>query len=83
MMDFAVKLSTDSVNMSEADSQILRDVGFNDREIVDIALAAAARNYLSRILQALAVDIDVPPQLSEEMRAALLEPLPSVEPRTA
>lgn len=83
MMDFAVKLSTDSVNMSEADSQILRDVGFNDREIVDIALAAAARNYLSRILQALAVDIDVPPQLSEEMRAALLDPLPSVEPRTA
>ncbi|PQZ92993.1 carboxymuconolactone decarboxylase [Arthrobacter sp. MYb227] len=77
MMDFAVKLSTDSLNMSEADSQILRDVGFNDREIVDIALAAAARNYLSRILQALAVDIDVPPQLSEEMRAALLDPLAS------
>lgn len=75
MMDFAVKLSTDSVNMNDADSQTLRDAGFTDREIVDIALAAAARNYLSRILQALAVDVDVPPQLSEAMRTALLKPL--------
>jgi hypothetical protein len=44
---------------------------------VDITLAAAARNYLSRILQALAVDVDVPPQLSDEMRGALLDPIDS------
>lgn len=80
MMDFAVKLGTDSAAMTDADSQALRDAGFSDREIVDIALAAAARNYLSRILQALAVDVDVPPGLSEEMRAALLAPLKSREP---
>ena len=75
MMDFAVKLSTDSAAMEEADSRRLRDLGFSDREIVDITLAAAARNYLSRILQALAVDVDLPPNLSEEMRGALLDPL--------
>lgn len=75
MMDFAVRLSTDSAHMSNADSQKLREVGFTDREIIDIALAAAARNYLSRILQALAVDIDVPLTLSESMREALLKPL--------
>ena len=81
-MDFAVKLSTDSVNMSDADSQKLRDAGFSDREIIDIALAAAARNYLSRILQSLAVDVDMPPRLSGAMRAALLEPLDTATPAT-
>ncbi|MET0978538.1 MAG: carboxymuconolactone decarboxylase family protein [Paeniglutamicibacter terrestris] len=75
MMDFALKLSTNSDAMDESDSLRLRSLGFRDREIVDIALAAAARNYLSRILQALAVDVDVPPQLEENMRRALLEPL--------
>jgi uncharacterized peroxidase-related enzyme len=75
MMDYAVKLSGDSAAMDESDSRHLRDLGFTDREIVDITLAAAARNYLSRILQALAVDIDVPPLLSDDMRDALLEPI--------
>lgn len=71
MMDFAAKLSTDSASMTDADSQRLRDLGFEDREIVDIALAASARNYFSRALQALAVDVDVPPDLSPALRAAL------------
>ena len=78
MMDYAVKLSGDSAAMDESDSRHLREHGFSDREIVDITLAAAARNYLSRILQALAVDIDVPPLLSEEMRDALLDPIDSM-----
>ncbi|GAA1875985.1 hypothetical protein GCM10009715_23400 [Paeniglutamicibacter psychrophenolicus] len=78
MMDYAVKLSGDSAAMDESDSRRLRDLGFSDREIVDITLAAAARNYLSRILQALAVDIDVPPLLSEDMRGALLDPIESM-----
>jgi len=49
-----------------------RDLGFTDREIVDIALAAAARNYYSRAIQALAVDVEVPPQLSPQLRDALV-----------
>lgn len=75
MMDFAIKLSTSSATMDDGDSQSLRDAGFGDREIVDIALAAAARNYFSRALQALAVDVDVPPGLGRELQDALLAPL--------
>jgi len=75
MMEFAEKVSTASAAMTVADSQRLRALGFSDREIVDIALAAAARNYFSRALQALAVDVDVPADLSQPLREALLEPL--------
>lgn len=71
MMEFAQKLSRDSATMTDADSQRLRDVGFDDREIVDIALAAAARNYYSRALHALAVEVDVPPDLDAGIREAL------------
>jgi alkylhydroperoxidase family enzyme len=70
-MDFAAKLSCDSASMTDADSQRLRDVGFTDREIVDIALAASLRNYFSRALHALAVDVDVPPGLTPRLTAAL------------
>ncbi len=79
MMEFAQKLSGDSAAMTDADSLRLRVAGFNDREIVDIALAAAARNYLSRVLQALAVDVDVPPGLSAALSRALLDPLGTTE----
>lgn len=71
MMEFAQKLSRDSSSMTDADSQRLRELGFDDREIVDIALAAAARNYYGRALHALGVDVDVPPGLSAELRDAL------------
>ncbi len=72
MMEFAQKVSLDSRAMTDADSLRLRELGFSDHEIVDIALAAAARNYYSRVLHALAVPADVPPDLSEELREALL-----------
>lgn len=72
MMEFAEKLSRDSVTMTEADAAKLREHGFSDREIVDIALAAAARNYYSRALHALGVDPDVPPKLDTTLRDALL-----------
>jgi uncharacterized peroxidase-related enzyme len=71
MMEFAGKVSRESSAMTDADSQRLRDLGFQDREIVDIALAAAARNYFSRALHALAADVDVPPDLSPRLREAL------------
>ena len=71
LMDFAAKLSRDSASMTDADSLRLREVGFTDREIVDITLAASARNYFSRALHALAVEVDVPPGLSPNLRDAL------------
>lgn len=71
LMDFAAKLSRDSASMTDADSLRLRDVGFTDREIVDIALAASVRNYFSRALHALAVEVDIPPGLSPSIQDAL------------
>jgi uncharacterized peroxidase-related enzyme len=71
---YAEKLSTDAAAMTDADSQALRDEGFTDRQIVDITLAAALRNYLSRSLQALAVPVDelpgLPPRVDAALRAA-------------
>lgn len=71
MMEFAERVSRDSHAMTDADSLALRAHGFSDREIVDIALTAAARNYFSRAIQALAVPVDVPAGLSPELREAL------------
>lgn len=75
VVEFAARLSTSPREMTDADSQRLRDVGFTDRQIVDITLAAAARNFLSRALLALAVPVDDVPGLSPELAAALLSPL--------
>lgn len=72
MMEYAAKLSRDSASMTERDAEVLREHGFSDREIVDIALAAAARNFYSRALHALGVDPDVPPKLEPALHEALL-----------
>jgi alkylhydroperoxidase family enzyme len=78
VLRFAERLSTDAGSMTDADTQILRDVGFTDRQIVDIALAAGARNYFSRVLQALAVPVEDVPGMSDELEVALLS---STRPR--
>ncbi|MBO9578963.1 MAG: carboxymuconolactone decarboxylase family protein, partial [Microbacteriaceae bacterium] len=72
MMAFAERLSGDSASMTEEDSQTLRDHGFTDRQILDIAMAAGARNMYSRVLHALGVRLDVPPGLTPELQAALI-----------
>ncbi|KAF2413290.1 carboxymuconolactone decarboxylase [Microbacterium sp. B35-04] len=71
---YAEKLSTDAASMTDADSGRLREVGFTDREIVDITLAAAARNFFSRALLALAVPVDDVPGLTPALVAALRAP---------
>ena len=75
VMRFAEKLSTDAAAMTDDDAQSLRDNGFSDRQIVDIALAAGARNFYSRTLQALAVPVESVPGLSDELAEALLSPI--------
>jgi uncharacterized peroxidase-related enzyme len=70
---YAYRLSTDSASMTDADSAALRGVGFTDRQIVDITLAASVRNYLSRALQALAVPVDRFPRLDDATTARLLD----------
>lgn len=75
VMAFAEKLSVAPQGMTDADTERLREVGFTDRQIVDITLAAAARNFFSRALQALAVPVDEVPGLSPALVDALLSPL--------
>ncbi|WP_322411964.1 carboxymuconolactone decarboxylase family protein [Microbacterium invictum] len=73
MMAFAERLSGDSASMTKEDAAELQRHGFSDREIVDIAFAAAARNFYSRSLHALGVEPDIPPTLPSSLRDALLE----------
>lgn len=73
MMEFAERLSRDSSAMTEKDAAVLREHGFSDREIVDITLAAAGRNFYSRSLHALGVEVDVPPKLDAGLKQALLD----------
>lgn len=75
MMDYAAKLCTDAASMTDEDTRRLRDLGFSDREIADITMAAAARNFISRSVLAMAVDLDVPRGMSEELKASLLGPV--------
>lgn len=75
MMEYAEKLSGDVAAMTDEDTLVLRKHGFSDREIMDITLAATARNFLSRTLLALNVELDVPPDLDPSLQEALLAPL--------
>lgn len=49
MLDFAVQLTRESASVEERDRQALRDVGFTDRDIWDIASVAAFFNMTNRV----------------------------------
>ncbi|MGF1650032.1 MAG: peroxidase-related enzyme [Hyphomicrobiaceae bacterium] len=52
MLDFAVKLTESPDKVREADRQVLRDAGFSDRDIWDIAAVAAFYNMSNRLAAA-------------------------------
>jgi uncharacterized peroxidase-related enzyme len=64
MMDYADKISRDSWAITEADIDILRQDGLNEQQITDVALAATARNFISRFFDALGAGPD--PELQEK-----------------
>lgn len=53
MLDFAVMLTERPDMIEEADRQALRDAGFNDRDIWDIAATAAFYNMSNRMAAAI------------------------------
>ena len=63
VMDFATQVARDASSITAADVQRLRDQGLSDPEIVDVVLAAAARAFFTKVLDALGVQADV--QLGE------------------
>lgn len=52
MLDFAVKLTEASAKVEETDRQALRDAGFTDRDIFDIAGVAGFFNMTNRVASA-------------------------------
>lgn len=55
MLDFAAKMTTESAAIEEPDRQALRDQGFSDRDIWDIANVAGFYNMSNRVASATAM----------------------------
>ncbi len=55
MLDFAVKLTKESAAIEEPDRETLREVGFTDRDIWDIASVAGFFNMTNRVASATAM----------------------------
>ena len=58
IMDLAAKIAGDTTKVTEADVQRLRDLGLSDPEIFDVVLAAAARCFFSKAVDAVGVQPD-------------------------
>jgi uncharacterized peroxidase-related enzyme len=57
MLEFAEKLTLTPSNMREADVQKLRDVGWADRDILDIVHVCAYFNFRVRVVDGLGLEI--------------------------
>jgi alkylhydroperoxidase family enzyme len=55
MVDYVVKLTNDATKVQPADHEKLREVGFDDRGILQITLIASWFNYINRVADALGV----------------------------
>ncbi len=58
IMDLAEKVADDATTVDQTDIDRLRSLGLTDTEILDIVLAAAARCFFSKTLDALGVEPD-------------------------
>jgi len=58
MLDYVVKLTKDATKCSTDDHARLREVGFDDRGILQITLIASWFNYINRVADALGVGRD-------------------------
>lgn len=66
MLDFAVKLTERSHEVEEADRELLREAGFSERDIWDIAAVASFFNMSNRM--ASAVDMRPNPEYRDQAR---------------
>jgi uncharacterized peroxidase-related enzyme len=58
VMDLADKVAADATSIEQADIDRVRSAGLSDAEILDVVLAAAARCFFSKTLDALGVEPD-------------------------
>ena len=68
MLDYAAKLTREPWTMRADDVQALRDVGFGDADILDIAQIVAYFAYVNRIADGLGVGVE--PEKWEEIAEA-------------
>jgi uncharacterized peroxidase-related enzyme len=80
VMDLAERVVDDATSIRDADLQRLRDLGLSETEIMDVVLAAAARCFFSKTLDALGVRPDASYlELEPELREALVVGRPIAE----
>jgi alkylhydroperoxidase family enzyme len=80
VMDLAERVVDDATSIGDVDLQRLRDLGLSDTEIMDIVLAAAARCFFSKTLDALGVLADAKyRELDPELLDALVVGRPIAE----
>jgi alkylhydroperoxidase family enzyme len=73
VMDLAERVVDDASSIEDADLQPLRDLGHSQADIMDVVLAAAARCFFSKTLDALGVRPDASfSSLDPELREALV-----------
>lgn len=73
MLEYAERITVDPAGVTEADVQRLRQHGFSDEEILDIAVLAAYRNFVGRLADALGVELGPEyDHMSPELRSALM-----------
>lgn len=81
LMAFAEKLTHHADQINQEDIDNLRNQGFADEEIVDIALAAALRNFYSKLIDALGAEPDAAyAALDENLRRELVIGRPIASP---
>ena len=59
-LDFALKINDAAYKTTDADHQVLRDLGYDDRQIVEITSVAAAFNWANIIADALGTELEEP-----------------------
>ena len=73
VMDLAERVVVDATSIGDADLQRLRDLGLSETEIMDVVLAASARCFFSKTLDALGVLPDARfRELEPDVREALV-----------
>ena len=73
VMDLAERVVDDASSITDGDLQRLRDLGLSETDVMDVVLAAAARCFFSKTLDALCVEPDASyRELEPELREVLV-----------
>lgn len=80
VMEFAEKLTLHAHTIQKEDVDRLRALGLTDEEVLDVTLAASARNFWSKTLDALGTDADTKYlELEPNVRKAMQKGRPFAE----